>query len=85
MTASTITVEGFLQPDGLTVRVEERLSLPPGRVTVTLRVPAAPVEPPPEEANSEGAGPPLEWRWNKGRRKIRAAVKEYSGQTHADY
>jgi hypothetical protein len=84
MTPSTITVEGILQPDGVTVRVEERLSLPPGRETVTLRAPAAPLDAAPEEPNLECASP-LVWRWNKGRRKIRTAVKDYTGQTHVDY
>ncbi len=85
MTGSTITVEGILQADGVTVRVEKPLSLPPGRVMVTLRAPAAPPGAAAGEARSEAAGPPLEWHWSKGRRKIRTAIRQYSEQTHADY
>jgi hypothetical protein len=85
VTVFAITVEGVLQPDGVTVRVEERLALPPGRVTLTLQAPVVPAGTPAEEAYAEAAVPQLEWRWDKGRRKIRAAVKEYSRQTHADY
>ena len=42
MTPTTITVEGTLQADGVTLRLETKLALPPGRVTVTVQ-PAAPV------------------------------------------
>jgi hypothetical protein len=41
MTTTTITLEATLQPDGLTLHLEKKVSLPPGRVTVTVR-PAAP-------------------------------------------
>jgi hypothetical protein len=37
--ATTITVEGTLQPDGVTLHLEKKLSLPPGRVTVTVQLP----------------------------------------------
>jgi len=37
MTTATITVEATLQPDGVTLHLEKRLSLPPGRVTVTVQ------------------------------------------------
>ncbi len=37
MTATTITVEATLQPDGVTLRLEKKLALPPGRVTVTVQ------------------------------------------------
>ncbi|SRR6266536_5446724 len=37
MTTTTITVEATLQPDGVTLQLEKRLSLPPGRVTVTVQ------------------------------------------------
>ena len=37
MTTTTITVEATLQPDGLTLQLEKKLALPPGRVTVTVR------------------------------------------------
>src|SRR5438270_11089490 len=37
MTATTITVEATLQPDGVTLHLEHKLSLPPGRVTVTVQ------------------------------------------------
>lgn len=85
MTAPAITVEGTLQPDGLTLRMEQRLSLPPGPVTVTVHAPAAPLGPPSGEENADTARPSLEFHWNKTRRRIRAAVKEYSGQMYADY
>lgn len=34
---TTITIEATLQPDGVTLQLEEKLSLPPGRVTVTVQ------------------------------------------------
>ena len=37
MTITTITVEATLQPDGVTLQLEKKLSLPPGRVTVTVQ------------------------------------------------
>ncbi|HEV3258309.1 MAG TPA: hypothetical protein VG013_15625 [Gemmataceae bacterium] len=37
MTASTITLEATLQPDGVTLHLEKKLALPPGRVTVTVQ------------------------------------------------
>src|SRR5438093_228306 len=37
MTTTTITVEATLQPDGVTLQLEKQLSLPPGRVTVTVQ------------------------------------------------
>ncbi|MBL8795446.1 MAG: hypothetical protein JNM56_16190 [Planctomycetia bacterium] len=37
MTAPPITVEATLQPDGLTLQLETKLALPPGRVTVTVQ------------------------------------------------
>jgi|SRR5689334_5473023 hypothetical protein len=37
MTPSPITVEATLQPDGLTLQLKDKLPLPPGRVTVTVR------------------------------------------------
>jgi hypothetical protein len=39
ITATTITVEATLQPDGVTLRLETKLALPPGRVTVTVQPP----------------------------------------------
>lgn len=33
----SITVNGTLQPDGITVQLEKKIALPPGRVTVELR------------------------------------------------
>jgi len=36
MTAPPITVEATLQPDGLTLQLDRKLGLPPGRVTLTL-------------------------------------------------
>jgi hypothetical protein len=37
METTTITVGATLQPDGVTLQLEEKLSLPPGRVTVTVQ------------------------------------------------
>ena len=37
MTATTITVEATLQPDGMTLQLEKKLAMPPGRVTVTVQ------------------------------------------------
>jgi hypothetical protein len=37
MSTTTITVEATLQADGVTLRLEKMLPLPPGRVTVTVR------------------------------------------------
>jgi hypothetical protein len=37
MTVSPITVEATLQPDGMTLRLEQKLALPPGRVTLTVQ------------------------------------------------
>jgi hypothetical protein len=37
MPASIITVEANLQPDGLTLQLEKKLTLPPGRVLVTVQ------------------------------------------------
>ena len=39
---STMNVPATLQPDGVTLRLEEKLTLPPGRVKVTVQ----PAEPP---------------------------------------
>src|SRR5947209_4899805 len=41
MTAATITVEATLQPDGVTLHLEQKLALPPGRVTVTVQASVA--------------------------------------------
>lgn len=37
MTADTITIHGTLQADGVTLQLEKKVALPPGRVTVTVR------------------------------------------------
>jgi hypothetical protein len=37
MTATSITIEATLQPDGVTLHLEKKLALPPGRVTVTVQ------------------------------------------------
>ncbi|HZT79900.1 MAG TPA: hypothetical protein VFA26_06750 [Gemmataceae bacterium] len=37
MPPTPITAEATLQPDGVTLQLERRLALPPGRVTVTLQ------------------------------------------------
>jgi hypothetical protein len=40
MTPVTITVEGTLQPDGVTLQLEKKVGLPPGPVTIELRAAA---------------------------------------------
>jgi hypothetical protein len=37
MTAPPITIEGTLQPDGVTLRLDRKVALPPGRVTLTVQ------------------------------------------------
>ena len=37
MTLPTITVGATLQPDGITLQLEKKLTLPPGPVTVTVQ------------------------------------------------
>jgi hypothetical protein len=37
MTTTTITVEATLQSDGVTLHLEKKLALPPGRVIVTVQ------------------------------------------------
>ncbi len=37
MTTNTITVEATLHADGVTLQLDNKLSLPPGRVTVTVQ------------------------------------------------
>ncbi len=37
MTTPTITVEATLQPDGVTLHLEKKVALPPGRVTVIVQ------------------------------------------------
>jgi hypothetical protein len=43
MTTDTITIQGTLQADGVTVQLEKKVALPPGRVTVTVQI-APPVQ-----------------------------------------
>jgi hypothetical protein len=38
MNPSTITVEATLQPDGKTLQLDDKLGLPPGRVSITLQL-----------------------------------------------
>ncbi len=45
MTTTTITVEATLEPDGVTLHLEKKVALPPGRVTVTVQ-PSGPVSGP---------------------------------------
>lgn len=49
MTTNPITVEGTLHADGVTLQLEKKVALPPGRVTVTVQ--AAP--------GQAGAGPTM--------------------------
>jgi hypothetical protein len=37
MNPTTITIEATLQPDGVTLQLDEKVALPPGRVTLTVR------------------------------------------------
>lgn len=37
MTATAMTLEAMLQPDGVTLQLKYKLALPPGRVTVTVQ------------------------------------------------
>jgi hypothetical protein len=37
MSTTTITVEATLEPDGVTLHLEKKLALPPGRVTVMVQ------------------------------------------------
>jgi hypothetical protein len=37
MTPTTITLEATLQPDGVTLQLQKKVDLPPGRVTVTVQ------------------------------------------------
>jgi hypothetical protein len=37
MTTPSITVQATLQPDGMTLHLEEKLALPPGKVTLTVQ------------------------------------------------
>lgn len=37
MATTTITIDATLQPDGVTVQLEKKITLPPGRVTVTVQ------------------------------------------------
>jgi hypothetical protein len=37
MTATAVTVEATLEPDGVTLHLEQKLALPPGRVTLTVQ------------------------------------------------
>ena len=38
MSLSTITVEATLLPDGVTLQLEEKIPLPPGKVTLTMQL-----------------------------------------------
>src|SRR5437868_2285811 len=38
MATTAITVEATLQPDGLTLQLDHKIALPPGRVTVTVQL-----------------------------------------------
>jgi len=37
MSTTTITVGATLQPDGVTLQLDKKLTLPPGRVTLTVQ------------------------------------------------
>src|ERR1700758_662766 len=37
MTPTTITIEAVLQPDGMTLQLQKKLPLPPGRLMVTVQ------------------------------------------------
>ena len=42
MTSSPVTIEATLQPDGVTLQLDQKASLPPGRVVVTVQAAAPP-------------------------------------------
>jgi hypothetical protein len=37
MNGSSVIADGILQPDGVTLRLEKKLTIPPGRVTVAVQ------------------------------------------------
>jgi hypothetical protein len=45
MTTNMITVAATLQPDGVTLQLEKKLALPPGRVTITVQPTPPPTGP----------------------------------------
>src|SRR5579859_870745 len=45
MTTHMITVAATLQPDGVTLQLEKKLALPPGRVTITVQPTMPPTGP----------------------------------------
>ena len=45
MAASSITLPATLQPDGMTLQLDKKVSLPPGPVTVTLELVSLPQGP----------------------------------------
>jgi hypothetical protein len=45
MTMNMITVTATLQPDGVTLQLEKKLALPPGRVTITVQPTIPPTGP----------------------------------------
>lgn len=47
MSTPSITVEGTLQADGVTLQLEKKIALPPGRITVTV------------QASQPGSGPTM--------------------------
>lgn len=78
MTPQEMVLEGTLKPDG-TLELEGKLSLPPGRVVVTVRA-AAPVS-----ASDEGWWPSLQ----RARAALEAAgypfMNEQEMQAHLDW
>jgi hypothetical protein len=41
MTVTATTIEATLQPDGVTLQLDHKLALPPGRVTITVQLTAS--------------------------------------------
>lgn len=50
MTTNTITVDGTLQADGVTVQLAQKATIPPGRVILTVRA---------VDTNRDGDGPSM--------------------------
>ncbi len=69
MTTDTITIEGMLREDGVTLQLREKVDLPPGRVTVTVQA-AQPMQTGNEPAMVEVLERILRERRSRGRMPI---------------
>jgi hypothetical protein len=91
MTPQTATIEGTLQPDGITVQLDRKAPLPPGRVTVEVR-PAAPAAGPTmlevldrihQAQRGRGQGPMTEDEMARAIERARAEDDEYEARWRA--